>query len=61
MVLRTVKWEAGLRERRPKALKTKLAQGGPSGWSPLRSDGCLDDQEGGWTELMVAKGSQEES
>jgi hypothetical protein len=26
MALRTVKWEAGLRERWPKAFKTKLAQ-----------------------------------
>jgi hypothetical protein len=28
MVLGTVRWEAGLREKRPKALKTKLAQVG---------------------------------
>ncbi len=28
-------------------LKTKLAQGGPSGSSPLRSDGCHDVQVGG--------------
>jgi hypothetical protein len=30
MVLRTVRQEAGTRERQPKAFKTKLAQGGPS-------------------------------
>ncbi len=32
----------------PKALKTKLAQGGPSSLSPLRSDGSHDGQTGGW-------------
>jgi hypothetical protein len=33
MVLRTVRREAGPCERQPKVLKTKLAQGGPSGLS----------------------------
>jgi hypothetical protein len=42
-------------------LKTKLAQGGPSGSSPLRSDGPRDGQAGGWTALMVVKGTQEKS
>jgi hypothetical protein len=31
MVLGTVRWEAIPRERQPKELKTKLAQGEPSG------------------------------
>jgi hypothetical protein len=39
-------------------LKTKLAQGGPSGSSPLRSDGCHDVQVGGWTSREVAKDAQ---
>jgi hypothetical protein len=30
MVLGTVRWEAAPRKRRPKALGTKLSQGGPS-------------------------------
>ncbi len=47
MFLGTVRWEAGSRERQPKTLKTKLAQGGPSGSSPLRSDGYRDGQAGG--------------
>ncbi len=42
MVLGTVRREAGPCESWPKALKTKLAQGGPSGLSPLRSDGFRD-------------------
>ncbi len=54
MVLGTVRWQAGPRERRPKALKTKPAQEGPSGSSPLRSDGLHDGQVGGWTALIVA-------
>jgi hypothetical protein len=41
MVLGTVGWEAGPQERQPKAFKTKLAQKGPSGLSPLRSDGFV--------------------
>ncbi len=49
MVLWTVRWEDGHCERRPKALKTKLAQGEPSGSTPLRSDGSCDGQAGGWT------------
>ncbi len=47
MVLGTVRWEAGPRERQPKALRTKLAQRGPSGSSPLKSDGSRDGQVGG--------------
>ncbi len=42
MVLGTVRREAGPSERRPKALKTKIVKGGPSGLSPLRSDGSHD-------------------
>ncbi len=61
MVLGTVRLEAGPRERWPKALKTKLAQGGPSGSSPLRSDGSRDSQAGGWTAFMVVKDTQQES
>jgi hypothetical protein len=53
-----VSQEAGLHERWPKALKTKLAQREPSGSSPLRSDGSRDGQAGGQTGLMVAKGAQ---
>ncbi len=49
MVLGTVRREAGPHERQPKALRTKLAQGAPSGLSPLRSDGSCDGQAGGWT------------
>ncbi len=39
MVLATVRREARPCERLPNSLKTNLAQGWPSGWSPLRSDG----------------------
>ncbi len=49
MVLGRVRLEAaGPCERWPKALKTKLAQGGPFGSSPLRSDGSRDGQAEGW-------------
>ncbi len=51
MILGTVEQEAGPRERLPKALKAKLTLGGPSGSSPLRSDGSDDGQAGGWTML----------
>jgi hypothetical protein len=61
MVLRTVILEAGPRERQPKALKTKLAQEGPSDLSPLRLDGSQGGQMGGWTTLMVAKEAQKEN
>ncbi len=61
MVLGTVRREAGPRERLPKAPKTKLAQVGPSGSSPLRSDGSCDCQGGGWTVLMMAEDTQRES
>jgi hypothetical protein len=47
MVLETVRPQTGPQKRRQKALKTKLTQGGPSGLSPLRSDGSRDGQEGG--------------
>ncbi len=57
-VLGTVKGEAGPSERRPKALKTKLALGGLSGSSPLRSDSSHDGQAGGWTSWEVAKDAQ---
>jgi RNA 3'-terminal phosphate cyclase len=52
MVLRQ---EAGPRERQLKALKAKLIQGGPSGSSPLRSDGSRDGQAWGWTLWEAAK------
>ncbi len=55
MVLRTVRCEAGPHERWPKALKIKLAQGEPSGWSPLRSHGSHDGHARGWTSLEVPK------
>ncbi len=42
MVLGTVRPEAGPRKRRPKALRTKLTQGGLSESSLLRSDGSRD-------------------
>jgi hypothetical protein len=58
MVLGTVRWEAGPRERQPRALKTKLIQGEPLVLSTLRSDGSHDGQAGGWTALKVAKGTQ---
>ncbi len=61
MVLGTVRWEAVPCEKWPKALKIKVAQGGPSGSSPLRSDGSHDGQAGGWTTLTVAIGAQRES
>jgi hypothetical protein len=38
-----------------------IAQGGPSGLNPLRSDGARDGQAGGWTMLMVDKGIPRES
>jgi hypothetical protein len=58
MVLGTIRQEAGPRKRLPKALKTKLAQGGPSGSSPLISDGSHDGQAEGWTLQKVAKDAQ---
>jgi hypothetical protein len=61
MALRTVRQEARPRERQPKMLKTKLAKGEPSGSSPVRSDGSHDGQAGGWTMLMVVKGTHGES
>jgi hypothetical protein len=61
MVLRTIRQGAGPHERQLKTLKTKLAQGGPSGLSPLKSDGSLDGQAGGWTGLMAAKDVQWQS
>jgi hypothetical protein len=48
MVLGKVRQEAGPSEKPPKTLKPKLAQGGPSGLSPLRSYGSHDHQSGGW-------------
>jgi hypothetical protein len=46
MVLGTVRQEAGHRERQPKALKTKLAQGGGGHQaSPFKSDGFRDGQK----------------
>jgi hypothetical protein len=42
MVLMTVRQEGEPRERRSKALKTKLAHGGPSGSSPLRPGGSRE-------------------
>jgi hypothetical protein len=47
MVLGTVRREAGPCERRPKELKPKLGQGGPSVSTPLRSDSSCDGQVGG--------------
>ncbi len=44
----TVRREAVSCERQPKALKPKLAQGGPSGSCPLRSDGSRNGQAGDW-------------
>jgi hypothetical protein len=61
MVLGTVRWEARPFERQPKALKTKLAQGGASSRSPLNSDGSPVGQAGTWTTLPVAKDAQRES
>jgi hypothetical protein len=58
MVLGEVRQEAGPKERRPEELKTKLAQGGPSGTSPPRSNGSCDGQAGGWTALTVVKDAQ---
>ncbi len=49
MVLATVRRSAGSCERLPTALKTKLAQGGPSSSDHLRSDGPCDGQTGGST------------
>ncbi len=49
--------------KRPEALNTKLAQGGPLGSSPFRSggSGSCDGQVAVWTALTVAKGAQRES
>ncbi len=43
----TVRQEAGPCETPPKALKTKLSQGGPSVSSLLRSDDSHESQAGG--------------
>jgi hypothetical protein len=48
VVLGTVRWKSGPHERRPKELRVKITQGGPSGSSPLRSDCSPDGQAGGW-------------
>jgi hypothetical protein len=61
MVLRTVRQEAGSREKQPKTLETNLAKGGPSGSCLLRSDSSHNGQEGGWITLMVASGAQREN
>ncbi len=45
-------------KRPPKALKTKLLMGGPSGSSLLRSDGSCEGQAGGWTAWEVSKDAQ---
>ncbi len=58
MVLGTVREESGSPARRIKVLKAKLPQEGPSGSSPLRSDGYCDDQAGGWTSRDAAKDTQ---
>jgi hypothetical protein len=47
-----------LKKRQPKALKTKLAQGGPPGLSPFRSDNSYDGQVEGWTLREAAKDAQ---
>ncbi len=46
MVLATVRREAGRHERQPKAVKTTLAQGGPSCSSPLGSGGSCGGKAG---------------
>jgi hypothetical protein len=61
MVPGTVRQVAGPRERGSKELKTELAQGGPLGSSPLKSDDSSDVQEGGWTMLKVAKDTQQKN
>jgi hypothetical protein len=38
--------------------KTELSSKGPSGLSPLRSQGSHDGQVGGWTVLTLAKDTQ---
>ncbi len=47
MVLGAVRQEAGPLKMQPKAFKAKLTQAGPSGLSPLRSDGSRNGQAGG--------------
>ncbi len=49
MVLGTFRQQTAPCERWPKTLKTKLAQGGPSDSSPLRSEGSHDGHAGSWT------------
>ncbi len=58
MVLGTVRQETGLHERWPKELITKLTKEGPSGLSPLRSDGSCNGQTGGWTSSEAAQNAQ---
>jgi hypothetical protein len=59
MVLGTVRQEAGPRKRRPKALKSKLTQGGRSGSSPLKSEASHDGQAKCWTLWEAPKDAQE--
>jgi hypothetical protein len=59
MVLWTFRQEAAHNERGPKVLITKPAQGGPSASSPLKLDGFLDGQVGGWIVLTLAKKGRE--
>jgi hypothetical protein len=55
MVLETVRQEAGPLGSLINALKTKQALRGPSGSTPLRSDGCPDGQAGGRTSREMVK------
>jgi hypothetical protein len=63
-----IRWLMGPSDRRlglvragQRLSKTRPAQGGLSGLSPLRSDGFSDGKVGSWTALKVAKDTQRKS
>jgi hypothetical protein len=52
MGLRTVRWDLDLKRGGQKRSKLSLLKGvGPTGLSPLRSDGSCDGKAEGWTSL----------
>jgi hypothetical protein len=58
IVFGTGRWEARPRTRRPKALKAKLTQGGPSGLSLLRSDDFYEVTAKKKVQLTLSRGKK---
>jgi hypothetical protein len=53
MVLETLMQELGPQKRWPNGFKAKQTQGGPSGSSPLRSDGSRNGQLGAVLRICI--------